>query len=207
MRDASTVLIVTDVQNSFMPGGALAVPGGDEIVPIVNALARRFANVILTQDWHPPAHGSFASTHAGSRPFDTIAMDYGAQILWPDHCVQGSEGARLHRDLDIPHAQLVLRKGYHPGVDSYSAFIEADGVTRTGLASYLRERGIDSIYLCGLATDFCVAWTALDARKLGFAATVVEDACRAIDTGGSLASAWARMDAAGVRRVRAADLA
>ena len=207
MRDASTVLIVTDVQNSFMPGGALAVPGGDEIVPIVNALARRFANVILTQDWHPPAHGSFASTHAGSRPFETIAMDYGAQILWPDHCVQGSEGARLHRDLDIPHAQLVLRKGYHPGVDSYSAFIEADGVTRTGLASYLRERGIDSIYLCGLATDFCVAWTALDARKLGFAATVIEDACRAIDTGGSLASAWERMYAAGVRRVRAADLA
>ena len=204
--DGSTALIVADVQYSFMPGGSLAVPGGDEVVPVINALAKRFANVILTQDWHPPGHGSFASSHSGSEPFDTIALDYGDQILWPDHCVQGSEGARLHRDLDISHAQLVLRKGYHKGVDSYSAFIEADGTTRTGLASYLRERGIASIYVCGLATDFCVAWTALDARKLGFAATVIEDACRAIDTQGSLASAWERMESAGVRRVRSTDL-
>jgi len=204
--DGSTALIVADVQYSFMPGGSLAVPGGDEVVPVINALAKRFANVILTQDWHPPGHGSFASSHSRSKPFDTIALDYGDQILWPDHCVQGSEGARLHRDLDISHAQLVLRKGYHKGVDSYSAFIEADGTTRTGLASYLRERGIASIYVCGLATDFCVAWTALDARKLGFAATVIEDACRAIDTQGSLASAWERMESAGVRRVRSTDL-
>ena len=206
MLDASAALIVADVQYSFMPGGSLAVPGGDEVVPIVNALAKRFVNVILTQDWHPPEHGSFASSHPGSRPFDTVALEYGDQILWPDHCVQGSEGARLHRDLDIPHAQLVLRKGYHKGVDSYSAFIEADGKTRTGLASYLRERGIASVYVCGLATDFCVAWTALDARQLGFTATVIEDACRAIDTQGSLAAAWARMESAGVKRLRSGDL-
>jgi len=206
MLDASAALIVADVQYSFMPGGSLAVPGGDEVVPIINALAKRFANVVLTQDWHPPGHGSFASSHPGSRPFDVVALGYGEQILWPDHCVQGSDGARLHRDLDIPHAQLVLRKGYHKGVDSYSAFIEADGTTRTGLASYLRERGIASVYVCGLATDFCVAWTALDARKLGFAATVIEDACRAIDTQGSLASAWERMRSAGVDRVRSTDL-
>lgn len=207
MPDATTALIVTDVQNSFMPGGSLAVPGGDEIVPIINALAKRFANVILTQDWHPAGHRSFASSHPGKVPFETVALDYGSQILWPDHCVQGSEGARLHRDLDIAHAQLVLRKGYHSDVDSYSVFVEADGTTRTGLAGYLRERGIDSVYVCGLATDFCVAWTALDARKLGFAAIVIEDACRAIDTQGSLASAWERMEGAGVRRLRSTDLA
>ena len=204
--DGSAALIVADVQYSFLPGGSLAVPGGDEIVPIINAVAKRFANVILTQDWHPPEHHSFASSHAGSQPFETIGLHYGDQILWPDHCVQGSEGADFHRDLDIPHAQLVLRKGYHKGVDSYSAFIEADGKTRTGLASYLRERGIASLYVCGLATDFCVAWTALDARKLDFAATVIEDACRAIDTQGSLASAWKRMESAGVRRVLSTDL-
>ena len=207
MPDASDALIVVDVQNSFMPGGSLAVPGGDEIVPLVNAVAKRFANVVLTQDWHPAGHRSFASSHAGRKPFDTVALGYGSQILWPDHCVQGSDGASLHRDLDIAHAQLVLRKGYHEGVDSYSAFIEADGTTRTGLASYLRERGIDGVYVCGLATDFCVAWTALDARKLGFAASVIEDACRAIDTQGSLAAAWERMESAGVRRIRSADLA
>ena len=206
MIDATAALIVADVQYSFMPGGSLAVPGGDEVVPIINALAKRFANVVLTQDWHPPGHGSFASSHPGAQPFDTAVLPYGAQILWPDHCVQGSEGARLHRNLDIPHAQLVLRKGYHKDVDSYSAFIEADGITRTGLASYLRERGIGSVYVCGLATDFCVAWTALDARKLGFAATVIEDACRAIDTQGSLASAWERMRSAGVARVRSTEL-
>ena len=206
MIDASAALIVVDVQYSFMPGGSLAVARGEEVVPVINALATRFANVVLTQDWHPPGHGSFASSHPGSRPFDTVALDYGDQILWPDHCVQGSDGARLHRDLDIPHAQLVLRKGYHQEVDSYSAFIEADGTTRTGLASYLRERGIACVYVCGLATDFCVAFTALDARELGFAATVVEDACRAIDTQGSLASAWERMESAGVKRVRSADL-
>ena len=204
--DESAALIVADVQYSFLPGGSLAVPGGDEIVPIINRVAKRFANVILTQDWHPPEHHSFASSHAGAQPFEAIGLHYGDQILWPDHCVQGSEGADFHRDLDIPHAQLVLRKGYHKGVDSYSAFIEADGKTRTGLASYLRERGIASVYVCGLATDFCVAWTALDARKLGFAATVIDDACRAIDTQGSLASAWEQMESAGVRRVLSTDL-
>lgn len=206
MPDASAVLIVADVQNSFMPGGSLAVPQGDEVVPIINDLARRFANVVLTQDWHPSGHGSFASSHPGTKPFDVVTLAYGEQILWPDHCVQGTDGARLHRDLDVRHAQLVLRKGYHRDVDSYSAFIEADGTTTTGLCGYLRERGIDNIYACGLATDFCVAWTALDARKLGFAATVVEDACRAIDTRGSLASAWKAMEQAGVRRLRSDDV-
>jgi nicotinamidase/pyrazinamidase len=207
MPEASAALIVTDLQNSFMPGGSLAIPAGDEIVPIINTLAKRFANVILTQDWHPADHRSFASSHPGKKPFDTVVLEYGDQILWPDHCVQGSEGARLHLGLDVAHAQLVLRKGYHKNVDSYSAFIEGDGTTRTGLASYLRERGIDTVYLCGLATDFCVAWSALDARKLGFAATVIEDACRAIDTQGSLAAAWERMERAGVGRMHSADLA
>ena len=202
MPNATAVLIVADVQNSFMPGGSLAVPRGDEIVPVVNALARRFANIVLTQDWHPPGHRSFASSHPGRKPFDVIALDYGEQVLWPDHCVQGTDGARICRNLDLAHAQLVLRKGYHPDVDSYSAFIEADARTRTGLHGYLRERGIVSVYVCGLATDFCVAATALDARKLGFAATVIEDASRAIDTRGSLAAAWEAMQRAGVGRIQ-----
>jgi nicotinamidase/pyrazinamidase len=199
--DATAVLIVADVQNSFMPGGSLGVPRGNEIVPVVNALSRRFANVVLTQDWHPPGHRSFASSHPGKNPFDVIALDYGEQVLWPDHCVQGTDGARICRNLDVAHAQLVLRKGYHPDVDSYSAFIEADAKTRTGLHGYLRERGIVSVYVCGLATDFCVAWTALDARKLGFKATVIEDASRAIDTRGSLEAAWDKMKQAGVQRI------
>jgi nicotinamidase/pyrazinamidase len=207
MPDASTVLIVVDVQNSFLPGGSLAVPKGNEVVPVINDLAKRFVNVVLTQDWHPAGHRSFASSHPGKKPFDTIALDYGEQILWPDHCVQGTEGARLCRDLDLAHAQLVLRKGYHPNVDSYSAFIEADGKTTTGLRGYLQERGIDKVYVCGLATDFCVAWTALDARKLGFAAVVMDDACRAIDTQGSLATAWERMVRAGVKRTQSGDVA
>jgi nicotinamidase/pyrazinamidase len=201
MPDATAVLIIADVQNSFMPGGSLGIPRGDEIVPVVNALSRRFANVVLTQDWHPPGHRSFASSHPGKNPFDVIALDYGEQVLWPDHCVQGTDGARICRNLDVAHAQLVLRKGYHPDVDSYSAFIEADGRTRTGLHGYLRERGIVSVYVCGLATDFCVAWTALDARKLGFSATVIEDASRAIDTRGSLEAAWDKMKQAGVQRI------
>jgi nicotinamidase/pyrazinamidase len=207
MPDASTVLIVVDVQNSFLPGGSLAVPRGDEVVPVINDLARRFANVVFTQDWHPAGHRSFASSHRGKKPFDTISFEYGEQILWPDHCVQGTEGARLCRDLDVAHAQLVLRKGHHANVDSYSAFIEADGKTTTGLGGYLRERGIGSVYVCGLATDFCVAWTALDARKLGFAATVIDDACRAIDTQGSLAAAWERMERAGIKRTQSGDVA
>ena len=207
MPDAPTVLIVVDVQNSFLPGGRLAVPRGNEVVPVINDLAKHFANVVLTQDWHPAGHRSFASSHPGKKPFDKITLDYGEQILWPDHCVQGTEGARLCGDLDLAHAQLVLRKGYHMNVDSYSAFIEADGKTTTGLGGYLRERGIDSVYVCGLATDFCVAWTALDARNLGFAAVVIDNACRAIDTQGSLAAAWERMERAGVKRMQSGDLA
>ena len=206
MLPASAVLIIADIQNSFMPGGSLAVPCGDEVVPVINTLAELFANVVLTQDWHPPGHRSFASSHPGKKPFDVVALNYGNQILWPDHCVQGTEGAGLHSGLAVPQAQLVLRKGYHRDVDSYSAFVEADGKTRTGLTGYLRERGIDHVYVCGLATDFCVAWTALDARKLGFRAAVIEDACRAIDTQGSLAAAWAMLEQAGVARLQAGDV-
>ena len=199
MRDAC--LIVVDVQNDFMPGGALAVPRGDEVVPLINRLAARFESVVLTQDWHPPGHASFASSHPGRKPFETIALGYGTQVLWPDHCVQGSRGAALHAGLDIPHAQLVVRKGHHRDIDSYSAFLEADRRTATGLAGYLKERAFAKLYVCGLAMDFCVAWTALDARAAGFDATVVEDACRAIDLEGSLARAWSEMGIAGVSRI------
>jgi nicotinamidase/pyrazinamidase len=193
-------LIVVDVQNDFMPGGALAVPHGDEVVPVINRIAARFANVELTQDWHPRGHASFASTHPGKKPFETVQLAYGEQVLWPEHCVQDTPGAALHAGLSIPHAQLVVRKGHHAGVDSYSAFLEADRKTPTGLAGYLRERGLARLFLCGLATDFCVAWSALDARRAGFEATVFEDACRAIDLEGSLARAWSELAAAGVRR-------
>jgi nicotinamidase/pyrazinamidase len=195
-------LIVVDVQNCFIPGGSLAVAKGDEIVPLINTLAKSFDNVVLTQDWHTPGHVSFASSHPGKKPFESVKLAYGKQILWPDHCVQGTDGANLHKDLAIPTAQLVIRKGYHKDVDSYSAFIEADGKTTTGLDGYLKGRGINSVYVCGLATDFCVAWTALDARKLGFAATVIEDACRGIDTQGSLAAAWDSMKKADVKRIQ-----
>ena len=194
------LLLVVDVQNDFLPGGALAVPEGDAIVPLVNALARRFPHVALTQDWHAPGHLSLASSHPGRAPFQTITLAYGAQILWPEHCVQGSFGAEFSPDLSIPHAQLIVRKGYRREIDSYSAFCEADGVTLTGLAGYLRERGFRRVFLAGLATDFCVAYSAVDARKAGFEVVVIEDACRAIDTGGSLAAAWTRMNDAGVAR-------
>jgi len=200
------VLIVVDVQNDFCPGGRLAVQKGDEVVPRVNALAVGFENVILTQDWHPSGHQSFATSHPGRKPFDSIRLAYGEQILWPDHCVQGSDGAALHKDLSVPHAQLIVRKGFHKGVDSYSAFLEADRKTRTGLEGYLDERGIGRVFVCGLATDFCVAWTALDARRLKFDAVVVEDACRAIDTQGSLSAAWDRMTKAGVRRIQSGEM-
>jgi nicotinamidase/pyrazinamidase len=193
------VLLVVDVQNDFCPGGALAVPGGDAIVPVVNRLSRDFAHVILTQDWHTPGHSSFASAHPGRRPHETIELGYGEQILWPDHCVQGTPGAAFHPGLDIPHAELVLRKGYHPAIDSYSAFRENDRRTATGLAAYLRERGFEHVTLCGLATDFCVLYSALDARAAGFAATVVLDACRGIDIEGARARAVDEMRAAGVR--------
>jgi nicotinamidase/pyrazinamidase len=183
------VLIVVDVQNDFCAGGALAVPGGEEVVPIVNQLAARFPHVLLTQDWHPALHLSFASSHPGKQPFDTVRMPYGAQILWPDHCVQGSKGAELHKELDIPHAELVLRKGFRREIDSYSAFFENDGKTPTGLAGYLRERGFRNLYLAGLAFDFCVFYSAKDGHAQGFAVSVIEDACRAIDTQGSEAAA------------------
>ena len=184
-----------------MPGGALAVPRGDEIVPLVNRLGTRYANVVLTQDWHPPDHISFASDHRARQPFETIRLPYGDQVLWPPHCVQATHGAALHAGLAITHAQLVIRKGHHREIDSYSAFLEADRKTTTGLAGYLRERGLDDLYVCGLATDFCVAWTALDGRAAGFAVTVIEDACRAIDLQGSCAKAWDDMTRAGVRKM------
>lgn len=201
------VLLVVDVQYDFLPGGALAVAGGDELIPLVNRLGRRFNNVILSQDWHPADHISFASNHRGAKPFEMIELPYGPQVLWPDHCVWGTRGAELHEALDLPQAQLVLRKGYHAAVDSYSVFQEADRRTKTGLEGYLRERGLRRLFIAGLATDFCVSWSAQDARAAGFEAYVIEDATRAIDTNGSLAAAWTVMDAAGVKRVLAGDIA
>jgi nicotinamidase/pyrazinamidase len=200
------VLIVVDAQNGFMPGGGLPVARGDEVVPVINRLGQLFANVVITQDWHPAGHASFASSHAGKAPYDVMDMPYGPQVLWPDHCVQGTHDAALHKDLHLPHAQLIIRKGFHPQVDSYSAFMEADRTTTTGLAAYLQARGLRKAYVCGLATDFCVAWTALDARAAGFEAVVIEDACRAIDLNGSLATAWQQMRAAGVQRLQSSDL-
>jgi nicotinamidase/pyrazinamidase len=205
MSDAC--LIVVDVQNDFMPGGALAVPRGDEVVPVINRVAGKFEWIVATQDWHPRGHASFASSHAGRKPFETTRLAYGEQVLWPDHCLQDTEGAALHRGLAISRAQLVVRKGYRPGVDSYSAFLEADRKSSTGLAAWLRELGIRRLWFCGLATDFCVGWSALDACAAGFEATVVEDACRAIDLDGSLERAWQQMQAAGVRRARADTVA
>jgi nicotinamidase/pyrazinamidase len=202
-RDA---LIVVDVQNCFMPGGSLAVSNGDEIVPLINRIAKGFQNVVLTQDWHTAGHVSFASAHPGKKPFETIKLAYGDQVLWPDHCVQGTEEAAIHKGIDIPHAELIIRKGFHPQVDSYSAFLEADRRTQTGLDGYLKGRGIHTVYVVGLATDFCVAWTAIDARKFDFDAYVIEDACRGIDTHGSLAAAWTSMAKAGVRRIQSSDL-
>lgn len=193
----SDVLLVVDVQNDFCPGGKLAVPHGDEVVPHINRLASRFRHVVLTQDWHPPGHRSFASSHPGKRPFETVTVDYGQQILWPDHCVQGTTGAQFHGGLQIPHAELVLRKGFRPTIDSYSALYENDRKTPTGLAGYLRERGLRRIFIAGLAFDFCVRYSAEDARREDFAVRVIEDACRAIDVDGSLAAtraSFARLD-------------
>ncbi|MCE4059815.1 bifunctional nicotinamidase/pyrazinamidase [Pandoraea sputorum] len=200
MKPMDEVLLVIDVQNDFMPGGALAVPHGDEVVPAINALASQFAHVVITQDWHPAAHVSFADNHPGRQPFETITLAYGEQVLWPAHCIQDTRGAALHADLHIPHAQAVVRKGYQANVDSYSAFLEADRKTPTGLAGYLREKGVRRVHCVGLATDFCVAWSALDAKAAGFDAYVIEHACRAIDLNGSLATAWAALAAAGVSR-------
>jgi nicotinamidase/pyrazinamidase len=200
------VLIVVDVQNCFVPGGSLAVEKGNEVVPVINQLAKGFRNVVLTQDWHTADHVSFASQHQGRKAFESVDLPYGKQTLWPDHCVQGTDGAALHKDLAIPHAQLVIRKGYRRQVDSYSAFFEADGKTATGLGGYLKQRGITRCFVAGLATDYCVAFTALDARKEGFAVAVIEDACRGIDLQGSLAKAWQRMKSAGVKRIQSTDL-
>jgi nicotinamidase/pyrazinamidase len=184
---SSDVLLTVDVQTDFCPGGRLAVPHGDEVVPTINRLGRLFAHVVLTQDWHPAGHRSFASSHPGKQPFETTTLDYGEQVLWPDHCVQGTPGAEFHADLDIPHAALVIRKGFRSAIDSYSALYENDRKTPTGLAGYLRERGLRRIYLAGLAFDFCVRYSAEDALREGFAPVVIEDACRGIDMDGSVA--------------------
>ena len=196
----SDCLLIIDVQNDFCRGGALAVPDGDAVVPVINGLSAKFASRLLTQDWHPPGHRSFASSHPGRPPFATVRLPYGPQALWPDHCVQGSHGAAFHPDLEVRDAQLIIRKGFRPAIDSYSAFFENDKSTPTGLAGYLRDRGFGRLFVCGLALDFCVAWSALDARRAGFAVVLLEDACRAIDTAGSRAGALAELDRAGVTR-------
>jgi nicotinamidase/pyrazinamidase len=195
------VLLVVDIQNDFCPGGALAVPHGGEVVPIVNRVAQRFEHVVLTQDWHPAGHRSFASSHSGRKPYETIEVAYGAQILWPDHCVQGTPGAEFHRELQIPHAELVLRKGYHRDIDSYSAFYENDRTTHTGLAGYLRERGLRRVFVAGLAFDFCVRYSTEDAHREGFEVVVIDDACRGIDVDGSVAATRQALAALGVRGV------
>ncbi len=197
------VLIVVDVQNDFCSGGALVVPQGDEVIPIVNSLAARFRNVVLTQDWHPRGHSSFASSHPAKNPFDTIVASYGPQVLWPDHCVQGTAGAEFHAALRAPHAALVLRKGLDRGIDSYSAFYENDRKTPTGLVGYLRERGLTRLFFAGLAFDFCVRYSAEDARREGFDAFVIEDACRGIDTGGSVAATHRSFAALGISCLKA----
>ena len=202
---ADDALIVVDIQYDFLPGGSLAVAGGDEIIEPINALSRRFRNVIQTQDWHPAGHISFASSHAGMAPFQMIELPYGPQVLWPDHCVIGTKGAEFSVALDIPHVQTIIRKGYRETIDSYSGFRENDHSTQTGLAGYLRERGLKRLFICGLATDFCVAWTAEDGLAAGFETVVIEDATRAIDTGGSLEAAWQRMNGMGVGRAQIAD--
>lgn len=201
------VLIVVDVQHDFLPGGSLAVTGGDEIIAPLNALARRFAHVVMTQDWHPAEHISFASNHSDAQPFQLIELPYGQQVLWPDHCIWNTHGAAFSAELDIPHCEMIIRKGYNEVVDSYSGFQEADRASKTGLEGYLRERGFKRLFVAGLATDFCVNWTAQDARSAGFETFVVEDLTRAIDTNGSLAAAWTDMTRAGVRRISSNDIA
>ena len=201
------VLIVVDVQVDFLPGGALAVPDGDAVIEPINRLAKRFRHVVLTQDWHPEGHASFASSHPAKQPFEMTDLHYGPQVLWPDHCVQGTSGAEISRDIDIPHAQLVIRKGYNAGIDSYSGFKEADRQTSTGLAGYLKERGFHRVFCAGLALDFCVAWTALDAAESGFETYLIEDASRAIDTNGSLGKARQELEAAGVHTIRSTQIA
>ena len=199
-------LVVIDVQNDFCPGGALAVAGGDQVAPLSNKLMSAFDHVLLTQDWHPADHSSFASSHEDKAPFETVDAPYGAQTLWPDHCVQGTPGAEFHGDLEVDRAELVIRKGFRGAIDSYSAFFENDRRTRTGLTGYLRERGFHRLFMTGLATDFCVAYSAIDACKEGFGVFAIEDACRAIDKDGSLAAAWEQMTAAGVERIKSKEI-
>ena len=203
---SKSVLIAVDVQNCFVEGGTLPVTKGQEVVPVINQLSKAFENIVVTQDWHTQGHASFASAYGGKKPFETTKLSYGTQVLWPDHCVQGTKDAELHPDLSLPTAQLIIRKGFHPKVDSYSAFMEADAKTATGLSGYLKQRGIKTVFVTGLATDFCVAWTAMDARAAGFEVYVVEDACRAIDLNGSLAAAWKNMAAKGVKRIQSSDV-
>jgi nicotinamidase/pyrazinamidase len=204
--DARDALIVVDVQNCFVAGGTLAVKHGEDVVPVINRISPAFQNVILTQDWHTPGHASFASAHPGRQAFETIKLPYGDQVLWPDHCVQDTKDAALYQDLKIPQAALILRKGFHKDVDSYSAFQEADRKTPTGLEGYLKQRLIKRLFVSGLATDFCVAWTAIDARKAAFETYVIEDACRGIDLNGSVAAAWRNMESAGVKRIQSTDI-
>ena len=201
------IFIAVDLQYDFLPGGSLAVAGGDEIIAPINELAQKFAHVVMTQDWHPQGHISFASNHAGAKPFEIIGLPYGPQVLWPDHCVWNTRGAQFSREVDIPHCEMVIRKGYNETVDSYSGFQEADRKSKTGLEGYLRERGFKRLFIAGVATDFCVNWTAVDARTAGFETFVVEDLTRAIDTNGSLAAAWNDMTKAGVRRISSNDIA
>ena len=201
------ILLIVDVQNDFLPGGALAVPEGAAVVDPCNRLARAFDHVVLTQDWHPAGHISFASSHPGRQPFDTVALPDGrSQLLWPDHCLQGSGGAGLAPALDVPKAELIIRKGYRPALDSYSAFVEADGRTATGLGGYLRERDLMRVIVCGLATDFCAGWSATDAARTGFETWLVEDATRGIDANGSMGRTLADMEAAGVKRIALGDV-
>ncbi|WP_315715797.1 MULTISPECIES: bifunctional nicotinamidase/pyrazinamidase [unclassified Bradyrhizobium] len=201
IRANEDLLLIIDVQNDFCPGGALAVADGDAVVPVINRLSGMFDHVVLTQDWHPAGHSSFASSHPGKAPFESVTMPYGPQTLWPDHCIQGTPGAAFHAELATDKAQLIIRKGFRAAIDSYSAFLENDKTTPTGLAGYLRERGLKRVFLVGLATDFCVHYSAVDARRLGFAAIVIDNACRGIDLGGSMAAAKAQGAEAGVERI------
>jgi nicotinamidase/pyrazinamidase len=203
---AQDVLIVIDVQNDFCPGGALAVPGGDAVIDVIQQVAPRFKHIILTQDWHTAGHSSFASAHAGKKPYEQVELSYGTQTLWPDHCVQGSKGAEFHPALHLPQAELILRKGFRPEIDSYSAFFENDRVTPTGLAGYLDERNLPRVFLTGLAYDYCVGYSALDARRVGLQAVVIRDACRAIDLEGSVAKIEEQFANAGVMLIESAEL-
>ncbi|HMG88027.1 MAG TPA: bifunctional nicotinamidase/pyrazinamidase [Terracidiphilus sp.] len=202
----SDVLLVTDVQNDFCPGGALAVRGGNAVIDPIHRAAQNFQHIILTQDWHTPDHNSFASVHPGKKPFEQIELSYGPQTLWPDHCVQGTLGAKFHPELQLTRAELILRKGFRPAIDSYSAFFENDRTTATGLAGYLRERGLTRVFLAGLAYDYCVGYSALDARRLDLPAVILRDACRAIDLNGSVAAIEREFVASGVQLMNTADL-